>query len=229
MDVQMREWSLRQCSLCRCIDLSTIRRHLLLDLRRHEIGGLQLGRLVLDGCRIGEFRADDHLQANHLKQAPGRGSHIVRRVVRIAKPFAEELLVELRQGRPLEFAAAPTRDGAVFGAFVLGVDDANPGERLGRLSKTEQFRTDHIDVEPNVVAHDVVGAGSVCHEFSHNFIQRRSFRQCAVGGDAVNFGGIEWNGKAVRPHNPIAARQQRPVLVVQLPGQLDQARPIVTV
>ena len=136
MDVQMREWNLRQCSLCRCIDLSTIRLHLLFDLRRLEIGGLQLGRLVLDGCRIGELRADDHLQANHLKQAPGRGSDIVRRVVRIAKPFAEELLVELRQGRPLEFAAAPTWDGAVFGAFVFGIDDANPGERSADWSKT---------------------------------------------------------------------------------------------
>ena len=198
-------------------------------LGRVKIGGFESRRFVFDLFRILEFRALNDPKPDHFEKAPRRGRDVVGGVVRVAKAFPKELVMELGQRGPLELASAPSWDGTELCAFVFGVDDGDVRERLRSLGQTEQLGADHADVKANVVAHHVLRLGRVGHELGRHVGQRNAFRLRPLRGDAVDFGRVVRNGESVGLHDSVATGQQLAVGVVELPGQLHQPRPVVAV
>ena len=87
------------------------------------------GRLVLDG--VGSVNSGRTITCRRIIS----NKHLAVAATSYAASCASPNLRRRAFGGPVRVGhlnlPPPARDGAVFGAFVLGVDDANPGERLG--------------------------------------------------------------------------------------------------
>ena len=233
MDVQMRKGHLGQSRGLSC-GSSSLSRGCLLGLgpsgvRLGEIGLLQ-GRSFVDHL-FGrhKFGPGNDADADHFKEAPRGGRHVVGGIVGIAKSLPKQFLVQLRQGGPLEFSASSAWDGAMICPFVLGIDQCDVGQCHGVKPQAHQFRTRHIHIEPDVVAHDIGGLDRVGHEGLHHLGKWCPLFLCTLRGDAVDLGGVERNREPIGAHHMVPPRQQLARFIVKLPRQLHQSGPVVPI
>ena len=80
----------------------------------------------------------------------------------------EELVVELGERGPLELATASAGNRAKVRRLVLGIDDRFVRQLLDGLSQTVVFSAYDVDVELDVVAHDIGRLGEVLVKFGQH-------------------------------------------------------------
>ena len=194
-----------------------------------EVGRFELGCFVLDAVSRREAVALDDPALDQGEEALGRRVHIVGRIVGVAEAFAEELLVQLGQGRPFEFAAPATRDGTELGGLVLGVDEGLVRDALSRRPEADPLRPHDVDVELDVVAHHMLGLVEVPTKLLHHLGQGQTDFRGPLRGDAVHLRRVVRDGEPIRLDNAVAPGNEFAVGGVQLPGELDQAGPILAV
>ena len=194
-----------------------------------KVGRLQLWRLVLDPIPGGKPFPLDDPTLDQGKKALGRGVDVIGGIVRVPEAHAEQLFVQLGEGWPFEFAAPASRDGTEFGGLVLGVDEGLVRDALGRRPEADPLRPHDVDIELDVVAHDVRGLVEVPAKLLHHLGEGKADFRSPLRGDAVHLGGVVRDGKSIRLHDAVAAGNEFAVGGVQLPGELDQSGPILAV
>jgi len=92
-----------------------------------------------------------------------------------------------------------------------------------------EFGAHHADVETDVVARQVGGFFEHLVQLAQHKGQRHPFGLRPFGGDFVHLGRVKRNGITLGLHNEVLHIYQGPRRVVQLPGQLHHAGPVVAV
>ena len=169
-----------------------------------EVRSLELGRLVHDGVRVLDLGTLDDAQAAQLEKAFGRSVHVVGRVVGLVEPRVEELVVELGERGPLELSAASAGNGAEVRRLVFGIDDRFVRQLLDGLGQPVVFRAHDVDVELDVVAHDVGRLGEVLVKFGQHLRKRMPVLLGAFRRDAVDLGRSVWDGESIRLYDAVS-------------------------
>ena len=137
--------------------------------------------------------------------------------------------MEFGERGPLELTATPSGNGTKIGRFVFGVDDRFFRQLFDRLSQSMVLGANDVDIEFDVVAHDVFRLGQILVEFGQHLRQGQPVSRRTFGGDAVDFGRSVRDGETVGLYDSVSARNQLSRSVVQLPSELHQTRPILAV
>ena len=123
--------------------------------------------------------------------------------MRLVEPRIEELVVQLSERGPLELATTSAGNGAEIRRLIFGIDDRLVRQLLDGLSQTVVFRTYDVDVELDVVAHDVGRLGEVLVKFGQHLRERMPVLLGALRGDAVDLGRSVRDGESIRLYDAV--------------------------
>ena len=124
--------------------------------------------------------------------------------MRLVEPRVEKLVVELGERGPLELTAASAGNGAEVRRFVFGIDDRLVRQLIDGLGQTVVFRADNVDVEFDVVAHDVGRLGEVLVKFGQHLRERMPVLLGALRCDAVDLGRSVRDGESIRLYDAVS-------------------------
>ena len=170
-------------------------------------------------------RGSDDFASQQLKKTPGGGFHVRSSMMGLLKALFKEVFIEFHQFGGFEPASSSPGYFQVVGGGMHGAD-LHHLQKPGLHLCPDEFCPKGIDVETDVVPHQVPGFFQCQVELLQHLPEGFAIFKCPLGGDAMHlFCGIR-NLEPFRPDQKVPVFHQHSGHIMQLPGELNNPWPV---
>ena len=199
------------------------------DVGRLDLVGIGRTEILEELFTLRHLITSQHPDADQFKEHAGCRLHVGRGVVGRVELGAEEDLMELVQFRQLIATALAAGQLAELSSLLgTGVHPRPSQQRVG-VAVAEELAAHDAEVEVDVMSHEVFGFLSRLQERVEHLMQRQAVFGGMLGGDAVHHLGFDGDDETIGLHQQVVVFHKTALVVVELPSQLHQSRPVVEV